>query len=243
MPGEGGSVRIRWLQHVPFEGPANIATWAEARGHEIEGVRLYDDEPLPYVDEFDWLVVMGGTMGAGDERAHPWLADEKEAIGDAMGAGKLVLGVCLGAQLMAEVLGSRVYRDAEPEIGWFPVRRTAAGRTARVLGSLPESFQAFHWHGDTFELPRGTVHAAESEACAHQAFEASGGRIVGLQFHVESTPESVCELTEHCEEELVDAPWVQTRDEILAPERPYAELKRTLWAVLDAMADEAALGI
>src|SRR5262245_33196678 len=127
-------MRIHVLQHVRHEGPGHIQSWAKSRGHVLGRTRQCDREPLPALDAFDWLVVMGGPMSVHDEAIHPWLPGEKRLIDEAIGARKRVLGVCLGAQLVAQVLGGRVTRATQKEIGWFPVRR-ADGALASPFGS------------------------------------------------------------------------------------------------------------
>ena len=189
-------IRLHYLQHVPFEGLGIIEEWAEARGFEIRVSRLYDHDPLPAPELFDWLVIMGGPMGIYDSTEYPWLVAEKECIQQAIAAGKTVLGICLGAQLIADVLGARVYPAAQKEIGWFPIERSAAAPEL-----LPEKLVVFHWHGDTFDLPEGAVHLASSAACANQGF-IYNDRVVGLQFHMETTPESMEALIENCANEL-----------------------------------------
>ena len=144
--------------------------WFRERGWQVSLTEIYRDEPLPPVDEIDWLVVMGGPMSANDESKHSWLTAEKDFIGQALQADKAILGVCLGSQLIADVLGSRVYRNSQPEIGWFPIQRSPEA-AAHNLGKLfPQQAEVFHWHGETFDLPRGALHLARSQACANQAF-------------------------------------------------------------------------
>ena len=130
-------MRICCLQHVPFETPGQIAGWARSRGHSVIAVRLFAGEIPPPVEAFDWLVVMGGPMGAYDDARFPLLPAEARAIADAVEATRIVVGVCLGAQLIARVAGARVYRNTSPEIGWFPVKLTAAGRTHPLTQHLP----------------------------------------------------------------------------------------------------------
>ena len=104
-------MRIHYLQHVPFEDLANIEKWAENRGHEVSKTLLFSGDGLPKLDKFDWLIIMGGPMNIYEHSKYPWLIKEKKFIGDVINDGKVVLGICLGAQLMADVLGGRVFRN------------------------------------------------------------------------------------------------------------------------------------
>ncbi len=171
-------MRIHYLKHVSFEGIGSIEDWASARGHRLAGTEV-SLRPLPQPEEFDFLVVMGGPMNIYQEHEHPWFHDEKALISTAITRGKLVLGVCLGAQLVADVLGGPVTRGPQPEIGWYPVELTEAGRKSAVFGRLPQRFDALHWHGDTFAIPPGAVHVASSAACAESSVRIrrrTGGR-------------------------------------------------------------------
>lgn len=179
-------LHIHYLQHVPYESPGSIAEWAQTRGHSSSSTRFYADDPLPALDRFDWLVVMGGPMGVYEESAYPWLVPEKAFIRAAIDAGKTVLGICLGSQLIAEVLGGRVAPAAEKEIGWWPVRKTPAGLSHPLLQAMPAEFTVLHWHGDTWTLPAGAQLLASSDGCANQAF-VWGEKVVGFQFHMEAT--------------------------------------------------------
>ena len=208
-------MKLHSLQHVPFEGLGTIASWARVRGHQLSVTQLYEDALLPSVDSFDGLIVMGGPMGVDDERKHPWLVEEKRFIERAIVTGKTVLGVCLGAQLVACVLGAQVYRNADKEIGWFPVQLSDAATHSSFFSKLPSRLEVFHWHGDTFDLPAGAVHIARSHACQNQAFVLDE-RVVGLQFHLEMTPHTAEELIRHCRHELVPARFIQTAEEMLA---------------------------
>ncbi|MBI5686569.1 MAG: type 1 glutamine amidotransferase [Verrucomicrobia bacterium] len=227
-------MNIHYLQHVSFEGLASIEPWAATRGHRITATRLHAGEPLPQLDRFDWLVVMGGPMNIYEDEKFPWLAAEKRFIKSAIEAGKIVLGVCLGAQLIAGALGGPVTRNAHKEIGWFPVRKTAAAARSRVGEALPEELEVFHWHGDTFAIPPGALHAARSAACESQAF-IYDERVVGLQFHLETTPESARLLAAHCADELVGGPFIQTAGAMLADERRFGRINEAMWKLLDRL--------
>jgi len=206
-------MRIYFFQHVPFEDPAYIAEWAQNRDISLQKIALHENEPLPILDSCDALIVMGGPMSAADEQVYPWLKKEKQFIEKAIEANKTVIGICLGAQIIASVLGARVFRNANKEIGWFSANKIPTADQSVIGKSLPERFMAFHWHGDTFDIPSGAIHLAESEACKNQGFVYQN-RIVGLQFHLESTRLSIEALIENCENELIPSPFIQTADMI-----------------------------
>jgi GMP synthase-like glutamine amidotransferase len=230
-------MRIRCLQHVPFEGPAAIADWAADRGHSLAITHLYRGDGPPSPDAFDRLVVLGGPMGVGDEAEHRWLPAEKELLRRSVDAGKSVVGICLGAQLLAEVLGGRVYRGAHKEIGWFPIELTDPALACPAFAGLPRRLEVFHWHGDTFDLPVGALHLAASEACVNQAF-CYGDRVLGLQFHLESTPESVRAIMTNCADEIVPAAWVQDAERMLGVGNDaFAAINATLFVLLDRLPD------
>ncbi|GAA4319741.1 type 1 glutamine amidotransferase [Compostibacter hankyongensis] len=212
-------LRIRCLQHVDFEGPGSIAAWAQAAGHVFEITRLYRNDALPDPEAVDFLVVMGGPMGVHDERKYPWLSAEKQFIRQVIDRGKSAIGICLGAQLMADVLGAAVYPNPQKEIGWFPVELSTAGRQHPLLAGFPDRFSAFHWHGDTFALPEGALQLAGSAACGQQAF-LWRERVLGIQFHPEVTPESLKAMMAAGRDELVADTWVQPEAEILSGYTP-----------------------
>jgi len=232
-------MRILVVQHVPFEGPGHIADWARARGYPLTIMHPYAGMPWPALAALERLVLMGGPMSVHDEAEHPWLVGEKRLIADAIAAGKSVVGVCLGAQLIARTLGAAVRPNAQREIGWFPLELTAAARALPLCAAWPERLLAFHWHGDTFTLPPGALHVARSAACAQQAF-LYAGRVLGLQCHLETTPASLAALHAHCGAELAaGGPFVQTAEELFAVgAAEYAALHRVLESVLDRLGAE-----
>jgi GMP synthase (glutamine-hydrolysing) len=182
------------LQHIACEPPAAFEDELRSRGLELVRAELDEGDALPDWREFAGLIVMGGPMGAYEEDAHPWLVEEKRAIRDAAEAGHPVWGVCLGAQLLADALGARVYRGEEAEVGLLAVELTDAAAADPVFGAAPQSFPSLQWHGDTFELPQGATLLASSPAYASQAFVYK--RAYGLQFHLEVSPALAAEWGE-----------------------------------------------
>lgn len=201
---------MRWqcLQHVPFEGPAHLDAWARARGYDLTRTGVWTGAPFPRLDEHDALFVMGGPMNVYQEDRHPWLEAEKAFLAEAIAAGKPLVGICLGAQLLSVVLGGAVTPNPCKEIGWFPVHLTPKGREVSLFKNFPDRFPAFHWHADRFSVPPGSVHVAGSDACAEQAFVYQN-RVIGLQFHLEATEESIASLIEHCGEATTGARYIQ----------------------------------
>lgn len=225
-------MRMAVLQNVPFEGPAAIADWAEARGVPLREAHLYRGTELPRLDSFEMLTIMGGPMSANDETRFDWLGLEIVLIREAVAGGKIVLGICLGAQLIAKALGAKVYPAKVKEIGWFPVTRV--GNQHEVLASFPETFTAFHWHGETFDLPDGATRLAETEAVPNQAF-AVGPRALALQFHLEANPNSVRALLENASGEIGNGPYEQQPDAIIAGIGHCAAIRPHLYDVLDRL--------
>ena len=228
-------MKIHWFQHVPFEGLGNIGTWANRHGHRLSITRFFKQDPLPQMDTIDWLIVMGGPMNIYEEEKYPWLSEEKHFLKNAIDAGKAVIGICLGAQLIADALGSRVYAGSYKEIGWFPVHKKETAGRSSVFIDFPQGTNVFHWHGDTFDLPPGCIHIAESAACRNQAFIYEE-RVIGLQFHLEMTPKGVEEIVANCRGELVEAPYIQKAEEIVSNAERFTEANRVMDSILDRLA-------
>ncbi|MCU0429447.1 MAG: type 1 glutamine amidotransferase [Cytophagaceae bacterium] len=206
-------MNIHYFQHVSFEGLAHLSQWVDRPGNKVTATRFYEDHKLPFVEICDLLIVMGGPMSVNDESDFNWLTEEKRFIEKAIVRGKSVVGICLGAQLIADVLGSRVYKNQEKEIGWWPVQLTEEGKRHPLMDHFGASQEVFHWHGETFDLPTGAVRLAGSKWCENQAF-VYGKNVLGLQFHLESTTESIAQLLHYCHSDLSEGPAVQTPEAI-----------------------------
>ena len=211
-------MRAHYLQHVSFEALGSIAPWLESAGYQITATKFFESTTLPDPEDVDLLIIMGGPMSVNEEDRFPWLRTEKRFIRQTIESGRAVLGICLGAQLIASALGESVYPNRRKEIGWFPVEGIPPQQSSTFR--FPPSIEVFHWHGETFDLPEGAVLLARSEACKNQAFQI-GQTVIGLQFHLESTPESAQAITTNCREELLPSKFVQPEALILdqAPDK------------------------
>lgn len=224
-------MRAHYLQHVPFEGLGSIEEWLKNAGYQITKTQLFSNDVLPEIADIDFLIVMGGPMSVNDEIAYPWLVKEKQFIKNIVESGKPVLGICLGAQLIAHAMGAKIYPNLLKEIGWFPIESVVSDDQS--VFQFPEETPVFHWHGETFELPESAVHLAKSEGCKHQAFQI-GERVIGLQFHMETTPLSAKAIVENCRDELVDGKYIQAESKILAAsQEQYLSINRLMAAVLE----------
>jgi len=208
---------MRWhcLQHLPDEGPGHAAEWLAARGHALTFTRLYEPYPsLPAQDAFDGLLILGGAMSVHDEAKFPWLVAEKAFLREALRAGKITLAICLGAQLVAQALGSEVRPNPEPEIGFWTVRFSAKALAHPLLRGWPDKATVLHWHLDTFTVPPGAVRVGMSAGCAAQGYVWGDG-IVGLQFHPEMTEAMIEKLLAFENHELAEEQeFVQTAAQI-----------------------------
>lgn len=201
-------IRVHYLQHVPYEGLGYIADWITDNNCSLSETRLYDNPEFPALESFDMLVIMGGPMGTYEEDKYPWLKDEKAFVSKAIDADKVIIGICLGSQIIANALGAEVYPNKEKEIGWLPI--TFTDDFARNLfGSEEKSPIIFQWHGDTFDLPEGTRLLASSEACANQAFLYKK-KVLGIQFHFEVTQKSFTDMLDNGLNQLKEGKYVQS---------------------------------
>lgn len=221
---------IAVLQHAAYEGPGEIAAWAALHDHTVTVHHLYRGDPLPGLDAFELLVVMGGEMNIYQYRDWPWLKPESAFIKSALAEGKRAIGMCLGAQLIADALGARVVQNAEIELGWLPVTWTQ--EASATFPELPATSTVLHWHGDTFGLPAGATRLAISEGCPEQGYVIPG-KCLSLQFHLEVDAALVKQFVAS-QGEWPTGPYTQTPDSILAKAASYCDQNRpVLYGLLD----------
>ena len=211
-------IRIHHLQHVPFEGLGMFKDWIREKNIQHTSTQLYKNEPLPAIDDFDILLVFGGPMSVHDEVDFFWLKKEKEFILKAIQSNKKVIGICLGAQLIAHVLGAKVYKNKNKEIGYFTLQKPI--NVAHPISNLAHQIQdlfhektVFHWHGETFDLPANAIHLAYTNACVNQAF-LYNNNVLALQFHIEMDATSIHQIIDNCREELILSDFIQSEETI-----------------------------
>lgn len=220
-------MNILLFQHVPFEGPGYIKEWMEESGHDLTVAHLYNEKWNFEIENFDALIVMGGPMSVYDENKYPWLVHEMRAIEKAIESGKHVLGICLGAQLIASILGSKIYKASEKEIGWFPVQLSGETNFWPAAENRKEYPVVFHWHGETFDLPENAIRLASTVICPNQAFLYKKN-VVGLQFHLEMGEKDVANIVKHCRHELTSRPFIQSKEIILSRKDHYSHTKQMM---------------
>jgi GMP synthase (glutamine-hydrolysing) len=211
------------FQHVPFEWLGSIEPWFKSEKFDVEATRFFRNEAPPKHTEFDWLIVLGGPMNIYQYDEYPWLRDEKDVIARALERGKTVLGICLGAQLIADVLGAETSRNHEREIGWFPVEFHDEIREHPAFKDLEKEQTVFHWHGDTFDIPDGAVEVAQSAGCKNQGF-LYGDNVLGIQFHMETTESAARDLIEHSLHEITSGSYVQQPEYILTQSHLFKQI-------------------
>lgn len=218
--------------HVPFEGPGIIEDWINSEGHLLHFTKFYEGNTLPDPQAVDLLIIMGGPMDVFDFHMYPWMEDEIGWIKDFIKSGKPVMGICLGAQMIATALGEEVYPGPHKEIGWHNLQYLPSLGEYKICSDLPITRKVFHWHGDTFHIPKGATRIASSQAFPNQGF-IYGRHVVAFQFHLEVTPESIRELVDNCRDELVDGPYIQSEQEILTEMCNFDTNQETLFQFLD----------
>ncbi len=222
---------LHFFQHVSFEGLGSIKEWIIERQHTLTATRFYEDVWFPEVEAIDGLIIMGGSMSVWEEESHPSLKLEKSYLKKFLATGKPVLWICFGAQLIASVLGSKVYPNTQHEIGWFPIRFIESVSEYAHLDFGPER-TVFHWHGDTFDLPSGSHAIGSSKATPNQGF-LLGSQIAAFQFHLEVRPKDIETLVDHAYPSEQGHPYVQSKEELLLMRPEISENNRLLASFLD----------
>lgn len=231
-------MKIHCLQHLKNETLGNIGVWISFKGHRLTKTLLYEKPVFPETEEFDMLLIMGGTMSVYQEKEFPWLKPEKEFVRKVIDTGRPVLGSCFGAQLIAEVLGGKVTRNRFKEIGWHRVKALAGENLnieEEIISELPDlfpEFNAFMWHGDTFEIPPAAERLFESEACQNQGF-IYGENVLGLQFHPEADRQWIGNLIEDSGHELVEGKYIQPEEEILRHKNFFEDSRNIAFSIMD----------
>jgi len=213
-----------------------MSEWFLSRGHELSCTRLFEEPALPVLEDFDWLVVMGGPMGVGDSSKFPWLIPEMNLIQSTIINGKRILGVCLGAQLMAAAMGAKVSKNPHKEIGWFSVNKTGGENTA-FTEDFPKTFDAFHWHGDTFDIPQGAEHLVSSAATSNQGF-CVGRSALALQFHLELIAGDANRIAEACHDDLTPGTYVQQPEEFTMKKDLFKDANKLMGRLLETLEKE-----
>jgi GMP synthase-like glutamine amidotransferase len=230
-------IRIHYFQHVAHEGLGSIEEWISKSGHSLTATKFFEDVRVPEISDIDWLIIMGGPMSVNDEEQFPWLADEKKFIRKAIDAGKTVLGICLGSQLVSAALGARVYQNTEKEIGWFDIEMSPLAKADNLFSDMGSRLKVFHWHGDTFDLPENAIHLACSAGCKNQAFIYKG-KVLALQFHLEPTLDLLLKMIETGRNELTTGKYVQTERELLNNKQLMESNRKILFALLTKLAEK-----
>ena len=209
-------IRIHTLEHDNLNfSRTNITRWVSENGHQIASTDVFRSAPLPQLDEFDWLMVMGGSQHAWEENLNSWLAPEKAFVKETLAAGKVVIGICFGAQVLAEALGGNLFPNEQPEVGWYEVNLNDEGRRSFLFNDLPDTFTTFHWHSDHYSLPAGCIRLADSAPTANQVFVKPGEPVIGIQFHPEYTRRMVMEFAEDYGHQWIPNAYVAGKDAII----------------------------
>lgn len=226
-------MKILFITHAAFEESGCIETWAKKKGHETQIARPYMGEQLPNINDFDFLVVMGGPQSPLEIDKAPYLADEITLIKQAILKNKRIIGICLGAQLIAEALGAKTERSPHREIGMHLVELLDEAKFDPVFSQFPEKFDVMHWHSDMPGIPEGGVLLAKSEGCPRQIFR-YGDRIYGFQCHFELTQELVKGMIEHCPNDLKAGTYVRSVKELM--DADCSQMNSKMEIILDYLA-------
>jgi GMP synthase-like glutamine amidotransferase len=224
--------KVLIIQHCPSTPPGTLPDWLKEKQIEYRLFRADLENQWPTVDDFTWLIVLGGGMNVDEEKSHPWLVTEKILIQQAIEQKRKVLGLCLGGQLIAEVLGAKVHRHDFWEVGWHSVEIQNAHP---LLHFSSPSLHAFQWHAYRFHLPEGATRIATNPECLDQGF-IFRDRVVGLQFHPEADCEWIVECaTDTSEEPYPTGPHVQNATDVVAEISHQKPLQNWFYRLLQNM--------
>lgn len=230
-------MRIHYIQNDPVVGPGTIEIWAAQHGHVLTSTKVYEKCNFPSLNEFDFLIILGGHMGAYEEETYLWLSLEKQFIRKAVEHNKFVLGICLGAQLIADALGGKAYPHKHKESGWWQIELNKEEENIQLICGFPEKFTAVEFHGDTFDLPKGAIHLASSKGCKNQMFIYQD-RVIGLQFHPEFTNEQIDNVLKTSEYGEVHGEFMQKPEDILNQTALLKQSKNIFFKLLDNIANQ-----
>lgn len=227
-------MKILFVTHADFEKPGYIETWASQSGHNTQEVRPYTGEKLPSAVTFDFLVVMGGPQSPLAIENAPYLNDEIELIKQTIKQHKPIMGVCLGAQLIGEALGSKTERSPNREVGVYPIELLDAAKNDPAFQNFPNQFDVMHWHSDMPGMSKDAVLLAASNGCPRQIVR-YGEKIYGVQCHLELTKDLVKGMIENCPNDLKPGIYINTIDQLMAVD--YSEINAKLHGILNYMAN------
>lgn len=232
-------MQVHFIRHVPFEELGSFQALFNDESLRLSFTNLWEIPIYPEIDQIDLLIILGGTMGVNDDDKYVFLKSEKEFILKAIQADTKIIGICLGAQLLAHLLGGAITQNNLSEIGWFPIRLAPTFKewlNIDLLELCIDQLQVFHWHGDSIILPNSAINHASSEACATQLFT-NGDNIIGIQFHAEATPTSIRSMVDNEGDEIIDAPYIQKKDRILNESVGYKNSEILLNLILKKLID------
>jgi GMP synthase-like glutamine amidotransferase len=189
-------MKIHFFQHVPYFNLGVLEPRFKKPGNSLTGTKFFEDHKLPFIDICDLLVISGGPMSIYDESQYAWMNKEKKFIEQALQKGKKVLGIGLGAHLLADALGAKVYQNQEKELGWLDISKTAEAESLELLKEFGATEKVFHWHSDTYDLPESSINLFQREGFKNQAFLYKE-QALGLQFHLELTENNINALFEN----------------------------------------------
>lgn len=229
-------MNILIFKHITDEPAGFAEQWAIEKGHQVTHHYWSSDNILSMMPDFDLLIIMGGMMGAYEEETYPWLIQEKKIIREAVKSNRKVLGICLGAQLIASAMGAHVYKNVHSEIGFHSIQPTTHQLSREWFSGISQGAEMFQWHGDTFDLPENAHLLASSEHVKHQAF-VIGNNTIALQFHPEMNEHIVEGLIHSAYNQESPSPWKQSTEIIKQKMQCVQFGKQFLYQLLDKLTE------